>query len=300
VFTDVHPVFSSRHLPIVATLTVSLAVLSVAPASAADHHPTGDYAPFADCPLSNPATDVCIFAQTESGELEIGKKAIPIAKTMTLQGGVHEDGATGKQQFIGAEDGESFSKTPQIVPGGRFEIAAPKSLPRYVQEIFDEFIDREATDLTATTEFAAPASTVAINTQDLIEAKGNGLSLPVKVKLSSPLLGEGCFIGSNADPIAIPLTTGAIGPSARHRLLEGKPGHAHFKDEYNLVTISEDSLVNDTFPSPRASGCGGMLGFLVEPAINAELGLPVAAGANEAVLDGALQDANAPAVKASE
>jgi hypothetical protein len=283
-------------------LVVALAALGIAsPVSASDHHPTGDYAPFADCPLSNPATDVCIFAQTESGELMIGRKAIPIARTMTLQGGVHEDAASGRQEFIGAEDGESFSKTPQVVPGGRFEIAAPKSLPKYVQEIFDEFIDREATDLTATTEFAAPASAVAINTQDLIEAKGNGLTLPVKVKLSSSLLGESCYIGSNADPIAIPLTTGAIsGPSSRYRTLKGKPGHAHFKDEYNLVTISEDSLVNDSFPSPRAGGCGGMLAFLVEPAINAELGLPVAAGADEAVLDGALQDANAPAVKASE
>jgi hypothetical protein len=281
-------------------LLVSPAGLGTASPAVADHHPTGDYAPFADCPLSNPATDVCIFAQTESGELEIGRKAIPIAKTMTLQGGVHEDGATGKQQFIGAEDGESFSKTPQLVPGGRFEIAAPKSLPGYVQEIFNEFIDREATDLTATTEFAAPASAVGINTQDLIEAKGNGLSLPVKVKLSSPLLGEGCYIGSNADPIAIPLTTGAISPSPLHRPIKGKPGHAHFKDEYNLVTISEDSLVNDSFPAPRATGCGGMLAFLVTPAINAELGLPVAAGANEAVLNGDLKDANAPAVKASE
>ena len=77
----------------------------------------------------------------------------------------------------------------------------------------------------------------------------------------------------------------------------GKPGHAHFKDEYNLVTIDEDSLVNDSFPAPRASGCGGTLAFLVEPAINAELGLPVAAGGNEAILNGTIQTANAPAVQ---
>jgi hypothetical protein len=296
--------FMAKHRHMLVTgmaLVMSLAALGHASAtSASDHHPAGDYAPFADCPLSNPATDVCFFAQTESGELMIGRKAIPISKTMTLQGGVHQDEASGRQEFIAAEDGDTFSRTPQVVPGGRFEIAAPKSLPGYVREIFDEFIDREATDLTATTEFASPASAVGINTQDLIEAKGNGLSLPVKVKLSSPLLGEGCYIGSNADPIVIPLTTGVIGPSSRHRPLEGKPGHAHFKDEYNLVTITDDSLVNDSFPSPRASGCGGMLSFLVAPAINAELGLPVAAGANEAILNGALKDANAPAVKASE
>jgi hypothetical protein len=275
-------------------------LLGASRAFAVEHHPSGDYAPFADCPLSNPATDLCIFAQTEGGELMIGRKAIPIANAMTLRGGVHEDQASGRQTFIGAEDGNTFSKTPQIIPGGVFKIAAPHSLPGFVQDIFNEFVDREATGLTATTEFAAPASAVGVNTQDLVEAKGIGLSLPVKIKLNNPLLGEGCYIGSNADPIAIPLTTGSIASSKLHKPIEGKPGHAQFKDEYNLVTIKEDSLINDSFPSPRPTGCGGMLAFLVGPAINAELGLPVAAGHNEAILDGVLKTANAPAVKASE
>jgi hypothetical protein len=292
----------NRRLLLGAVSTISLATLFVTQqAPAAEHRPTGDYALFADCPLSNPATDLCIFAQTESGELTIGRKAIPISKTMTLQGGVHEDEATGKQAFIGAEDGRTFSKAPQQVPGGDFKIAAPKSLPRYVQEIFNEFIDPEAGPLTATTEFAGPTSAVGIDTQDLVEAKGSGLSLPVKVKLSSPLLGEHCFIGSDDAPILMPLTTGTTGGTgSHHKPLSGKPGHAHFKDEYNLVTTEEDSLVNDSFPAPRAQGCGGMLSFLVDPAINGELGLPVAKKGNEAVLDGTLQTANAPAVKASE
>jgi hypothetical protein len=269
-------------------------------AAAVEHHPTGDYAPFADCPLSNPATDLCIFARAEGGELTIGRKAIPISRAMTLQGGVHEDQASGRQTFIGAEDGNTFSKIPQAIPGRPFVIAAPKSLPGYVQGIFNEFVDREATKLTATTEFAAPASAVGVDTQDLVEAKGIGISLPVKIKLSNPLLGEACYIGSSADPIAIPLSTGSIARSRLHKPIQGKPGHAKFKDEYNLVTIREDSLINDSFPSPRAQGCGGMLAFLVEPAINAELGLPVAAGGNEAILSGTLKTANAPAVKASE
>jgi hypothetical protein len=278
-----------------------LAVLAAAgPALAAAHHPTGDYASFAACPLSNPATDLCIFARTESGRLTIGRKTIPISEAMTLQGGVHEDEASGKQEFIGAQDGETFSKSPQVVPGSAFEIRAPKSLPGFVQGIFNEFIDREATKLTATTEFAAPANAVGIDTQDLVEATGSGLSLPVKVKLSNPLLGESCYIGSDAHPIAIPLTTGTTGLSSLHKSITGKPGHAHFKDEYNLITTKEDSLVNDSFPAPRAKGCGGMLAFLVGPAINSELGLPVAPGGNEAILNGTLKDANAPAVRESE
>ena len=280
--------------------TVVLACAPSTVASAAVHHPAGDYAPFAACPLSNPRTDVCFFAQAEGGELRIGHKAIPITATITMQGGIHEDQAGGRQRFIGAEGGETFSGVPQAIPGGRFEIAAPRSLPGYVRAIFDEFIDREATELTITTEFAKPPSAVQIDTQDLIEARSGGLSMPIKIKLSSPLLGASCYIGSDADPLSIPLTTGTTARAQGRSSLTGKPGHAHFKDEYNLVTLEEDTLVNDSFPAPRASGCGGALAFLVEPAINAELALPVAAGGNEAILSGTLQTANAPAVRASE
>jgi hypothetical protein len=284
----------------VAALVGLLTMLGApSPVLAMAHHPTGGYAPFADCPLSDPATDPCIFTRTESGELTIGKKTIPLAKTIILQGGIHEDRSRGRQELIGAEDGDTFSKTPEVIPGGHFQIAAPRSLPGFVRAIFDEFVDGEAKDLLATTEFATPASAVQIDTQDLAESKGAGMTLPVKIKLSNPLLGEGCYIGSNADPVAIPLTTGTAS-SPLHSSLIGKPGHAHFEDEYNLVTIEDDSLVNDSFATPRAEGCGGMLAFLVEPAINATLGLPLAAGRNEAILNGILQTANAPAVKASE
>ncbi|MGH2904432.1 MAG: hypothetical protein ACRDK7_12750 [Solirubrobacteraceae bacterium] len=286
---------------VVGLLGLSAALLvDISPASAVVHHPNGDYAPFAQCPLANPKTDVCFFAQAEGGELRIGRKAIPITSTITIQGAIHEDRTSGHQQFIGAEGGETFSTAPQAIPGGRFEIAAPRSLPGYVRAIFDEFIDREATGLTATTELAAPPSAVQIDTQNLIEAHSGGLWLPVKIKLTSPLLGEDCYIGSDATPVSIPLTTGTTPHLPLRSSITGKPGHAHFKDDYNLVTLTDDALVNDSFPAPRARGCGGMLAFLVQPAINAALALPVAAGGNEAILRGTLQTANAPAVKASE
>jgi hypothetical protein len=186
-------------------------------------------------------------------------------------------------------------------------IAAPKSLPRFAQEMFNEFVDQRTTTtttgLTATTELAGTASSVGIDTQNLIEAKGTGLRLPVKVRLSNPLVGEDCYVGSNAHPIYIPFTTGfphSSSGSSSHGPVNGKPGHAQFKDEYNLVTIKEDSLLNDSFAAPRAEGCGGILAFLVDPAVNAELGVPLAAGHNRAVLDVTLRDANASAVKASE
>jgi hypothetical protein len=123
-----------------------------------------------------------------------------------------------------------------------------------------------------------------VSTQNLIEARGIGLALPVKVKLSNPSLGATCYIGSDAKPIVIDLTTGG----------RGKPGHAKFRDEYNLTTISGESRISDSFAAPRAEGCGGM-----NATVDVALGLPVAAKGNEAILNGTLRDANAPAVKAS-
>jgi hypothetical protein len=284
-------------LVIGAALIVALAVFVFM--SSGGSHPNRDYAPFAECPLSNPATDICIFAQAENGELVMGKKTIPITRVMILQGGVHENEAAGKQEFVGARDGNTLSRARQIVPSGLLEIIAPDRLPEAVRERFYQYVSRGITKVTATIELAAPASSIEVSTQNLVEAKGVGLSLPVKVKLSHPLLGGSCYIGSNKHPIVMPLTTGTASHSSLRGSIAGKPGHATFKDNYNLVTIKEDSLLSTSFAAPRAEGCGGSLSSTIDPAVNAGLGLPAVARHNGTILNGTLRDAVAAAVKAS-
>jgi hypothetical protein len=283
-----------RYIVAVVALIVSLVVVGFL---LVGNRSSGDYAAFAGCPLSNRATDLCILARTESGELTIGKRMIPITRTLTLQGGIHEDEATGKQQFIGAEGGRTLSVTPQLIPGGLRDIVASGVLPMALRERFDRLIARGEAAVTATTELVAPASAIEVSTQNLVEAKGIGLALPAKVKLSSPFLGANCYIGSNAHPIVISLTTGTTRRPSSHGPAAGKPGHAKFKDDYNLVTLSADTLVSDSFPVPRVTGCGGTLSALLDPALDAELGLPVAAGHSEAIMNGTIKNANAPAVR---
>jgi hypothetical protein len=275
------------------SLIVSLVVLGVL---LLESRSRGDYAAFSGCPLSDPATDVCILARTESGELRIGKRTIPITRTLTLQGGIHDDEATGKQEFIGAASGKTLSVTPQPIPGGLRKVVASELLPATLRERFDRLVARGDAAVTATTELV-PASAIGVSTQNLIEAKGIGLALPVKVRLSSPFLGASCYIGSNAHPIVISLTTGTTRRSSSHGPAAGKPGHAKFKDDYNLVTLSEDTLIGDSFPVPRVTGCGGTLSALLDPALDAELGLPVASGHSEAIMNGTIKNANAPAVR---
>jgi hypothetical protein len=291
-----------------AALIVSLAALGVVlSALSGGHRSSDDYAPFAVCPLGNPQTDLCLFTQTEGGEFVAGDKTVPLSRAITLQGGIHvvenAEREIVKDEFIAATGGETMSKTSQAVPGGLRGVVDPNLLGPAQRKVFDDLLARGITQVTATIELAASASSIGVSTQNLIEARGIGLSLPLKVKLSNPFLGGSCYIGSNTHPIVVALTTGRLVSTRRaplHGLLAGKPGHAEFKDHYNLVTLREDSLVSDSFAAPRATGCGVIDPFRVDSAVDAELGLPAAVARNTAILDVTLKDANAPAVKASE
>lgn len=286
-------------------LFASLAMLvATSPALAEEHHPKGDFEQFADCPLSNHATNLCIFAQTESGKFIIGKKTVPISSTLTLQGGVHlvenEEEEIERYEFIGAENGPTLSNSPQSVPGGLLGVVAPEFLPKFLQNIINKLVSEGLAGVTATTELAEPATSIYINPSNLIERTGNTLSLPIKVKLNNTFLGESCYIGSDAHPIMLPLTTGKTAPPKPNEPIEGKVGSVKLKDGDNLTVITENTLVNNSFAAPKAEGCGGLLSFLIDTAVDAEIGLPAAAGENTAILEGKLKDANAPAVTASE
>jgi hypothetical protein len=268
----------------------------VSSALATEHHPTGEFAPFAQCPLSNTAVAQCIFAETKGGEFTVGKRAVPIVNTVVLQGGVinrENEKEEIETEFVAAENDVTLSKTPQPVPGGLFNIVAPGFLPKWLQEIFNNFINEGFTGVTATNELAAPASSIVLSTPNLLAEKGTALSLPLKIKLSNIFLGEECYVGSNAAPIVINFTTGTSGT------LKGSAGTLKFNEAFTLATISGGKLVNGTFAAPEAKGCGGFLSFLIDPAVNSELGLPSETG-NKAVLEGSLSSASSKAVKASE
>jgi len=262
------------------------------------HHPTGPYAVFADCPLSNPATNSCIFAKTESGEFIVGKDTVPIKNAITLQGGVHGT-ESGALEFIGAEDGNTLSKTPQPVPGGLAGLVKCFEISDFLERLACEVtFENGVTGVNATTELAAPASSIGLSINNLLSEEGTALSLPVKVHLENPFLGSSCYIGSNAHPIQLPLTTGTTSPPAPNKPISGSKGELGFEE--SVIVLKNNVLVNNSFAAPGASGCGGLFAFLIDPLVNAKLGLPAAAGLNTAILRGTLRNASAEAVRASE
>jgi hypothetical protein len=288
-----------RAIVVAVAFAAPLAALGLAsPALAVTHHPTGEFAPFADCPLSTAGLSDCIFAETKGGEFVIGKKTVPINKTIILQGGFIEEEAGLK--FVGAEDGNTLSKVALNVPGGLFGITPPASWSKEAKERFEEMINKGLTGVTATTELAAPASSIGLSTENLLFETGTALSLPVKIKLSNFLLGESCYIGSNAHPIVINFTTGTTEPPLPNKPIKGAAGTFEHNAEFTLITLSGGKLVNNSYAAPGAEGCGGALSGLVDPLVNSLIGLPSAAGHNTAILEGKLSTANAAAVKASE
>lgn len=254
----------------VAGLLVLFAALAFAPTAIAK--PKGEFAVFANCPLSTPGVNECVYSQSTGGELAFGTMKVPIMKPITLQGGliVTEKGET----FVNATEGMTLSKTPENVPGG-FEGLA----------------------VTVTLELVG---TVAMSRSNLAAGKGVALTLPVRAHLNNPFFGETCFIGSSTSPITLNLTTGATSPPPPNKSIKGSPGTLETREEGTLRVYAGDVLVDNAFSVPGAKGCGGAFEAIINPIINSKFGLPSAAGHNSTILSGTSKFATAEAVKKSE
>jgi hypothetical protein len=290
-----------RTLVLASTTAVIVAALGTASSAyAVIHHPKGEFAPFADCPLSNPEISTCLIAKTESGEFVIGKERVPITNPVTLQGGV-KFFLSSSEQFVGAEDGNTLSKSPQKVPGGLAGLVKCNEISNLIERVACELtFENGVTGVNATTELAAPASSIGLHTINLISAEGTALSLPVKLHLENPFLGSSCYVGSNAHPIVVELTTGTTSPPPPNKPISGSPGEPFFNENETILTIKNNVLVNNSFGAPGAEGCGGLFSFLIDPLVDSKLGLPSAPGHNTAVLRGTLKAASAESVRASE
>jgi hypothetical protein len=273
----------------------SLLVLAVAAPAMAT--PKGDFAVFAQCPLKNPAVNLCVFVQSTGKEFIIGTKTVPVNKTITLQGGSILNEETGEETFVPAANGDTLSKTPLTVPGGLLGIKAPEWWPKFLQEWFNKQINEGLTGVTATAELVGNPG---ISRTNLLFQEGIALSLPVRLHLNNAILGSSCYLGSKSSPVTFNLTTGTTSPPAPNTPISGAVGELEFRDEFTFVIIKGNRVVDNAFSAPGTEGCGGLFSFFINPLVEKILGVPSAAGHNTAILEGSLQNATAEAVKNSE
>jgi hypothetical protein len=255
---------------------------------------TGEFAKFAQCPYNNLEVKKCLLSETIGGEVVLGSKKVPITNKAYIQGGFSKPNPeTGFSKFFEALNGITLSKAPQSVPGGLLGIVPPEKSPTLVKLLSAFFFENGLTGINSTLELAKPASEIKISENHLAEEVGVALEMPVKVHLENPFLGKSCYVGSSTSPLLFKLTSGFTADGK----LRGNGGELTLFEEGSVLQLKGTELVDNAWTAPVASGCGGILSFLVNPIINGQIGLPATTGKNTSILKNTINIASRAAVK---
>ncbi len=259
----------ARRRMLLATLALAVPAiaLSSAPAMAASAFKE-EFAPFTTCPVE--AAQWCVVATTTSGEFKLDLKTTKIQNPVVLQGGLGSQ-TFGEQPLLAPIGVDPLSKVPQEVPGGLTGISEAIGGPVF-----------------ATAEPAGPPSGVILSKGNLLAQEGTAVTLPIKVKLDNEILGANCYIGSDAEPIVLHLTTGTTKPAFPNQPISGSRGTLEGGGKGKIVKIKGNSLVDNNFAVPGANGCGG--NPLIDLVVDAGIGLPAPAGLNTAIMNGELEE----------
>jgi len=268
-----------------AVLAVAFAALTFAGSASAF---SGEFAAFNNCPTTNSSAWKCLHSVTNGGSVKLGKKLVPIVNPVTLEGGITEESETesefGFSRMIAAKNGVTLSKTPQPVPGGLAGLVNCKEISNILVRISCEVtFENGLTGVNSTLELARPASEIRVSQSNLVFEEGIALEMPVRVHLENPFLGSGCYVGSSSSPLQWKLTTGITNSPTP---IAGKGGELTFTSNAEILHVKGSSLVDNTWSAPHASGCGGpIIELILDPIIDATVGVPSAAGVNVAKLE---------------
>lgn len=267
--------------------------------SALAKSPKGEFIVFSQCPTETATT--CFYLSSTGGELVLHKVTIPFTKTIVVQGGIKRNSETGAETFIGALNGETLSKTPQTLPGGLLSLLSCSEISNPIEKASCQAeLESGQTGVSVIAELAKPASEIGISKTNFFKEEGVALQLPVKLKLENPFLGPSCYIGSSANPVVWPLTTGTTNPSLPNKPIKGTKGTVEILEGGTLEKAIGASLVENDFSAPGATGCGGIYASLIDPIVNSKIGLPAPAGTNTVIVKGTVEFATAKAVVESE
>jgi hypothetical protein len=299
-----------RRYLVMATMAVMVPLTALASASPAMAEPKGIFKVFKECPTEIPGLVQCTYDQTTEGEFVIGTQRVPITgsgQTLILQGGNFPTGNPENEAeyfALPAKNGESLSKTPLNVPGGLTglinceDITGSGWFETELRKACKSVLEGSLLGVTATSELVANEhNPVIVNEFAAGREEGTALTLPLRVHLKNPFLGNSCYIGSEAHPLQLHLTTGATSltsPPKGWKSIHGALGtvKGETEKELSLLRLVGNTLVDNTFAAPAPEGCGeitlfgktytGFADFLLE----AKLKIPNNPGENTAILKG--------------
>ena len=248
----------------------------------------GEYAKFADCP---PNPNGCIYGEagTESF-FQAGKITVKFVKPVILRGAFEETEETEINQnvtWLPALDGDTISKEAEPAPPLNEDIDA-ELLPAPEKERYEAYVAAgKSTTVTATIELAKPEKGgIFLNEANLLGEENTAFGFPVMIHLSNKFVGDRCYVGSTADPIYVPFTTGETSPEPPNTPIHGSLGSITVNSEGTILELGGTQLVNNSYAAPGVHGCG--LESKADAAIDSAIGLPSPAGSNTTKLIGDL------------
>jgi hypothetical protein len=255
---------TSKHLAKLfgALMAVVAAVAMVAPVAQAET-PAAGYEQFAGCPspkTENPLITSCIHSVVTGGHFQMGSKDVPITNPIPLTGGSEPNFANFS---FNSEGGLGAVKQP--VPGG---VVGLTGLDWLV-----DLLNAEQLKLYAVTELAGTP-----------QLGLTSLTLPIKVHLINPVLGNKCYVGSNASPIVLNMTTETTSPPPPNEPISGKEPELELEPVRKINKANNAEFVDNAFAAPGVNGCVLNIGFIpvnIDAIVNVASGLPSPAGTNE-------------------
>lgn len=227
--------------------------------------PDVGYEKFTGCPHpgQNPLIVTCFREVIGGGELQMRKVEIPISKPITLSGGITSGETFDYNSFGG------LTPAKQTVTGGVVGFTGLTWL--------EEYFSPEELRLYAVIELVAKPS------NQLVEPA----TLPVRVHMVNPVLGNNCYIGSVSNPITLKRITGTTSPPAPNPPITGEPGSPSSTGGSGIDHLNGGTYVDNAFAAPGANGCMlTLFGFppiAINGVINEQSALPSAAGNNRTI-----------------
>ncbi len=234
-------------------------------ASAASAETKPGYERFGGCPspAENSEVTSCQRSIITGGHFKMGSKEVPISKSITLSGGTNAK----SENFAFSSQG-GLEAVQEEVPGGIIGLTGLDWLVN--------LLNAEQLKLYAVTELAGK-----------VKITPTAFELPIKVHLINPILGSSCYVGSSSEPIQLHLITGTTSPPPPNEPITGTAPKFSTGEPKGVLVYSNGTFVDNSFAAPAAHGCGtillGLLPISLDPLVNAQAGLPSAAGTNETI-----------------
>ncbi len=247
----------------VAAAVVAMMAVSAGFAQAAT--PAKGYEDFVGCQTAseNPTSEFCVHSVIKSGNFKMGSKNVPIENPIPMTGNVDSE-----LENFGANSQGGLKPVQQKVPGGVVGLTGLTWLL--------ELLGSKALTLYAVTE--------AVGQPQL---SLESIQLPIRVHLINSVLGNNCYVGSPSNPINLNMITGTTSPPPPNEPISGKEVELGFEPAREILLAKDGTFVDNSFSAPGASGCVlKLFGFIpvsINGLVNAQSGLPAAAGTNETV-----------------